>query len=245
MNKMTWSAEPGKATGGGQSSTYLPTYLPVLRIKYPLLTAVMQGGHCTCPFGALQRTAACLNHSILSFDHVLQIGAELNGQLQKITKCESCVASKGTASILSQIIPRLISYYEAAHSNDATSADTPTHQRGASSGLSGPARAPSHPGHLSAQPPSPGCCQSVPCDMKLGRLSIRGSEARMLVEVVLVDACLDLNEQIQEWKMAADESIDLAQVGKEPVDAIIEHCFERLAKLIGLLQFGGLYSAQS
>jgi hypothetical protein len=81
--------------------------------------------------------------------------------------------------------------------------------------------------------------------MKLGRLPIGNYEAGMLVEVVLVDACLDLNEQLQEWKMAADESTYLAQVGKEPVDVIIGPCFERLAKLIGLLQFGGLYSAQS
>jgi hypothetical protein len=203
---------------------------------------MMQRNHCNCPFNALQRTAACLNqNTILPFDQVLQIGTELNGQLQKMMKCERCVASKRMATMLSQIIPRLISYYEAAHSNTASPATTPTLQRPEAS--SGPGKI--APSHLSAQPQPPGGCQSVPCDMKLGRLPIGGSESRMLVEVVLVDACLDLNEQLQEWKMAADESIHLVQVDKEPVDAIIGHCFERLAKLIGLLQFGGLSSAQS
>jgi hypothetical protein len=76
----------------------------------------------------------------------------------------------------------------------------------------------------------------VSCEMKLGELCIDGSEAQILVEVVLVDACLDLNEKLQEWKAVMDELLDLAEEYLAQYDAIISRCLDRLAKLIGLLR---------
>nr|QPI70972.1 hypothetical protein [Chaetomium cochliodes] len=190
----------------------------------------MQRSSCHCSFSDLQRIAACLGEGILPLDNVLQLGAELQGHLHKIIKCERCVTSKRAATILSQLIPRLISFYEAAHLTVAT-ADW------------------ARPGPTSTQLPGESgrgvpSVQSVSCEMRLGRLPIDSSEARMLVEVVLVDASLDLNGQMQEWKVAVDGSMELVQGGREPVVAVIGLCCDRLAKLIGLLQFGGLASAQ-
>lgn len=82
--------------------------------------------------------------------------------------------------------------------------------------------------------------------MKLGELSIDGSEARILVEVVLVDACLDLNEMVQEWKVVMDEVLEAAEEQYlVQYDAVICRCLDRLAKLLGLLQLDGLSAQRS
>ena len=84
--------------------------------------------------------------------------------------------------------------------------------------------------------------QSVSREMKLGELFIGGSEARILVEMVLVDACLDLNEKIQEWKSVVDGLLEGA--GEQYLvqdDALICRCLDKLAKLIGLLQLDGAF----
>ncbi|KAK5988149.1 hypothetical protein PT974_12289 [Cladobotryum mycophilum] len=142
--------------------------------------------------------------------------------------------------MLSQITSRLVCFYEAAYLNAATNLTSTTRIRttGEANFLSTPPL--SQHGQMS--PPSPSTqrapeCQSIICDMKLGKLSIDGSEARMLVEVVLVDACLDLNEKLQEWKHVMDESLEGAE---EQCDAVICRCLDKLAKLIGVLQFDGL-----
>jgi tRNA A37 threonylcarbamoyltransferase TsaD len=57
-----------------------------------------------------------------------------------------------------------------------------------------------------------------------------------------VDACLDLNGQLQEWKLVMNEQYDPAE---ESFDDIICNCLDRLAKLIGLLQFDGISVEQT
>lgn len=77
--------------------------------------------------------------------------------------------------------------------------------------------------------------------MKLGELSIQGSEARVLAEVVLVDACLNLHETLQELKAFVDElSSGAAEQYLTQYKAVISRCVEKLAKLIGLLQLDSM-----
>uniref|UniRef100_A0A0B7KQW9 Uncharacterized protein n=1 Tax=Bionectria ochroleuca TaxID=29856 RepID=A0A0B7KQW9_BIOOC len=77
--------------------------------------------------------------------------------------------------------------------------------------------------------------QSAPPHMRLGNLTLQGSEAQLLGQVALTDACLDLIEKLQEWKLTMDEKWE------EGVhDEAINGCLDRLAKLTGLLQFGGM-----
>lgn len=79
--------------------------------------------------------------------------------------------------------------------------------------------------------------------MKLGGLSINDFEGRVLVKVALVDALLDLNEKIQEWKAMTDklwEADDEQYL--EHYDRVICRCLDRLANMIGLLQLDGVPS---
>lgn len=147
-------------------------------------------------------------------------------------------------NMLSQVTSRLVCYYEAAYLNAATNPTNTTKIRSISeaSFLTTPL---SQHGRMSP-PPSPTMnrtpgCQSVAREMKLGELSIHGSEARILVEVVLVDACSDLNEKLQDWKAVMDDLLDSAEEQHlVQYDAIVSRCLDRLAKLIGLLQLDGL-----
>ncbi|RYP29369.1 hypothetical protein DL767_006755 [Monosporascus sp. MG133] len=200
----------------------------------------MQRSNCNCPINALQRIAGRLNQDTLPIDNILQIGAELTGDLTTIIHCERCITRKRMTNMLSQITSRLVSFYEAAFLSAAASLTIATRSRSTKDldVLWTPTL--SHDCETSRPLPTmqgaPGC-QSLSRDMKLGKLPIDGSEARLLVEVVLVDACLDLNEKIQEWKLVMDE---LLEVAEEQYDEVICHCLDRLAKLIGLLQFHGL-----
>lgn len=77
--------------------------------------------------------------------------------------------------------------------------------------------------------------------MRIGDVSLCGSEGQLLVRVALVDACLDLNDKIQDWKATTDELWeDTDEQYFEHHDRVITRCINKLAKLIGLLQLGGM-----
>lgn len=188
--------------------------------------------------------AVGLNQDTLPFDKILQTGSELTGHFATTINCERCITTKRMTSILSQITSRLVCFYEAAYLNAATNLTSTTRTHSTSEEGCLPTPPLSQHGQMSPfqslqMPRTPGC-QVVSCEMKLGELCIDGSEAQILVEVVLVDACLDLNEKLQEWKAVMDELLDLAEEDLAQYDAIISRCLDRLAKLTGLLRLDGL-----
>lgn len=142
--------------------------------------------------------------------------------------------------MLAQITSRLVSFYEAAFLSATASLTAATESR--SLGEVEHLRTPplsrhGQPDVLQLTMQNVPGCQFLSREMKLGKMPIDGSEARLLVEVVLVDACLDLDEKMQEWKLVMDE---LLEGSEDQYSEIICQCLDRLAKLIGLLQFDGL-----
>ncbi|KAL7929947.1 hypothetical protein V8C35DRAFT_314223 [Trichoderma chlorosporum] len=199
----------------------------------------MQRSFCNCSFSKLQTIAANLGQEKLTFDSILQIGSDFIGSFQTIINCERCVTTRRMTNILSQITSRLVCFYEAAYLSAATNTIRSKARSSSDAGLflSPPL---SQHGQLSPLPlatqPSPRC-QLMLGEMKLGKLALEGNEARVLAEVILVDTCLELNEKIQEWRLVMDETSEFAG---EQFDASLANCLDRLAKLIGLLQFDGL-----
>ncbi|PTB62204.1 hypothetical protein BBK36DRAFT_1144998 [Trichoderma citrinoviride] len=200
----------------------------------------MQRSVCNCSFNGLQKISSSLGQDTLSFDTILQIGSDFIGYFQTIIDCERCVTTKRMTNILSQITSRLVCFYEAAYLNAATT--NAIHPRARSTSDAGLLLSPPLSQHGQPSPLSPAAqpapnCQSMFGEMKLGRLTLEGHEARILAEVILVDTCLELNEKIQEWRLVMDE---MAEATGEQCDAASSNCLDRLAKLIGLLQFDGL-----
>lgn len=221
-------------------------------ISSPLTSmATMHSDSCNCSLMNLQQMAKRLDRNSLPVDKILQIGAELPAQLQKTIDCGTCVATKLVVSSLSHIMFRLICFYEAAYvdavdhlSSDMSSAcssnaskslsTTPPSSYGRAYASTSPAIQ-RHPG-----------CKSVAREMKLGEMPIDGLEGRLLVRVVLVDACLNLNEKIQRWKTVLEESLEAEdQQYLGHCNAVIDRSLDRLAKLIGLLRFDGLSTDRS
>ena len=207
----------------------------------------MQRSHCDCPINSLQRIAVCLNQDTLPFDNILQIGSELIRHLKIAINCESCITTKRTTNLLSHITSRIVGFYEAAYLNASSNSISTTKIRVVADADFLPTHPSSQQGHQMsglttlATQQSPGC-QIVSREMKLGELFIRGSEARILVEMVLVDACSDLNEKIQEWKLVVDRLLE--EAGEQYLvqdDALLCRCLDKLAKLIGLLQLDGAF----
>ncbi|KAF3074449.1 hypothetical protein CFAM422_003668 [Trichoderma lentiforme] len=199
----------------------------------------MQRSHCNCSFTGLQTISASLGQEKLSFDDLLQIGSDFIGYFQTIINCERCVTTKRMTNMLSQITSRLVCYYEAAYLNAAANTIQPRTRSTSDAGLllSPPLSQHDHLSPLSpAAQPSPSC-QLMLGEMKLGKLTLEGNEARMLAEVILVDTCLELNGKIQEWRLVMDETSEFTE---EQCDTVSSNCLDRLAKLIGLLQFDGL-----
>ncbi|KAL7942005.1 hypothetical protein V8C42DRAFT_360427 [Trichoderma barbatum] len=199
----------------------------------------MQRSPCDCSFSGLQKIAAGLGHEALSFDSILQIGSDFIGYFQTIINCERCVTTKRMTNILSQITSRLVCFYEAAYLNAATNT---THPRPRSTSDAGLLLSPPLSQHDQLSPLSPATqptlsCQLMLGEMKLGKLTLEGHEARILAEVILVDTCLELNEKIQEWRFIMDDMLEFTE---EQCDVASSNCLDRLAKLIGLLQFDGL-----
>ncbi|OAA41282.1 hypothetical protein NOR_05360 [Metarhizium rileyi] len=203
----------------------------------------MERDQCHCPSGLLQQLAADLSHSKLAFDKTLHIGSELTSHLETIANCNRCVTAKRKINMLSQTTSRLVGFYEAAHLNTHAfwtdeRMESPGCRLSSKAGATPSAPGAPDRGHRNGsstitQTPD---YRSVSCAMRLGSLPVVGGEARILGEVVLVDACLELHERMQEWKMAMDESM---QCLEEQYDALICHSLDRLAKLIGLLQYDG------
>ncbi|TFB01501.1 hypothetical protein CCMA1212_006264 [Trichoderma ghanense] len=199
----------------------------------------MQRSVCNCSLKDLQKISSSLGQETLSFDTILQIGSDFIGYFSTIIDCERCVTTKRMTNMLSQITSRLVCFYEAAYLNAATNATHPRARSTSNAGLllSPPLSQRGQPSPLSpATQPAPSC-RSMFGEMKLGRLTLEGHEARILAEVILVDTCLELNEKIQEWRLVMDET---AEATEEQCDAASSNCLDRLAKLIGLLQFDGL-----
>ncbi|KAM0255916.1 hypothetical protein ACHAQJ_005317 [Trichoderma viride] len=199
----------------------------------------MQRTHCDCSFSGLQKIAANLSQDTLSFDNILQTGSDFIGYFKIAINCERCVTTKRMTNILSQITSRLVCFYEAAYLNAAANM---VQSRSRSISDAGLLLSPPLSQHDQLSPLSPATqmaptCQSMFGEMKLGKLTLEGHEARILAEVILVDTCLELNEKIQEWRFVMDEASEIAE---EQCDAASSNCLDRLAKLIGLLQFDGL-----
>ncbi|KAL7815005.1 hypothetical protein V8C44DRAFT_29679 [Trichoderma aethiopicum] len=200
----------------------------------------MQRNVCNCSFNSLQNISSNLSQETLSFDTILQISSDFIGYFKTIIACERCVSTKRVTNMLSQITSRLVCFYEAAYLNAATNSIQPRARSVSDAGL---LLSPPLSQHGQASPLSPATllpgprCQSMFGEMKLGRLTLEGREARILAEVILVDTCLELNEKIQEWRLVMDET---AEATEEQCDAASSNCLDRLAKLIGLLQFDGL-----
>ncbi|KAL6875911.1 hypothetical protein HDV57DRAFT_523027 [Trichoderma longibrachiatum] len=200
----------------------------------------MQRNVCNCSLNSLQNISSNLSQETLSFDTILQISSDFIGYFKTIIACERCVSTKRVTNMLSQITSRLVCFYEAAYLNAATNAIQPRARSVSDAGL---LLSPPLSQHGQQSPLSPATllpgprCQSMFGEMKLGRLTLEGHEARILAEVILVDTCLELNEKIQEWRLVMDET---AEATEEQCDAASSNCLDRLAKLIGLLQFDGL-----
>lgn len=201
--------------------------------------SIMQRPYCDCSFSSLQKIAMNLSPNTLSFNSILQTGSDFIGYFTTAINCERCVTAKRMTSILFQITSRLVCFYEAAYLNAATNV---VHLRsrsisGAGLLLSPPLSQHDQPSPMTEATQMAPTCQSMFSDMKLGKLKLENHEARVLGEVILVDTCLELNEKIQEWKFAIDEA---AEATGEQCDAAPFTCLDRLAKLIGLLQFDRL-----
>ncbi|KAH7361341.1 hypothetical protein BKA66DRAFT_211103 [Pyrenochaeta sp. MPI-SDFR-AT-0127] len=214
-------------------------------------SAIMQSNSCKCPLNNLQRMGDHLGRDSLPVDKILQFGSEFSAHLQTIIECETCVATKRVANTLSQITFRLICFYEAAYVDAVDNLSSDVSSTSSSSGSKSLPTSPlsSQGRGYSPTPPAlqrhPGC-KSVAREMKLGEMLIDGLEGRLLVRVVLMDACLDLNKKIQEWKARMEESLDLEdQQYLAQYNAVIGRCLDRLANLIGLLRLDALSSDRS
>lgn len=197
----------------------------------------MERNVCHCPTNALQQIAAHLTHNTLPLDKLLYIGSELTSYLDTMVNCNRCVATKRKINMLPQTMSRLVEFYEAAHlkaTATTTTTDTAS-SRPVPHGFSDydGGQSIDLPSTVTVRTPD---CRPVSCGMKLGSLAIVGAEARILGQVVLMDACVELHAKMQEWKLAIDESLEKVE---EQDDAAICRCLDRLAKLIGLLQFDG------
>lgn len=199
----------------------------------------MQRPYCDCSFSNLQKIAINLGPNTLSFDSILQNGSEFIEYFTTAINCERCVTTKRMTNMLSQITSRLVCFYEAAYLNAAANV---VHLRSRSISeagllLSPPLSQHDQPSPMPQATQMTPTCQSMFKEMKLGKLKLENHEARILAEVILVDTCLELNEKIQEWKFAIEEA---AETAGEQCDAAPFNCLDRLAKLIGLLQFDKL-----
>nr|QSQ85914.1 hypothetical protein [Preussia typharum] len=211
----------------------------------------MQSTNCNCPLNNLQRMSATLGKECLPVDKILQIGSEFCAQLQTTTECDTCVATKRVCNTLSQITLRLICFYEAAYvdavDNLSSDVSTSSSSRGSNSLPTTPLS--SHGGAYSPAPstnPRGSGCKSVAREMKLGEMPIEGTEGRLLVRVVLVDACLSLNEKIQDWKAVMEEALEVEDKQYlSQYNAVIGRCLDRLANLIGLLRLDSVSTERS
>lgn len=199
----------------------------------------MQRPHCDCSFSNLQKIVINLSPNTISFDSILQTSSDFIGYFTIVINCKRCVTTKRMTSILSQITSRLVCFYEAAYLSSAANV---VHLRSRSIGEVGLLLSPplSQHGQPSPMPRAiqiTPTCQSMFNDMRLGKLQLENHEARILAEVILVDTCLEINEKVQEWMFALDEA---AEATGEQCDAAPFNCLDRLAKLIGLLQFDKL-----
>ncbi|KAL5403313.1 hypothetical protein PMIN06_007945 [Paraphaeosphaeria minitans] len=221
-------------------------------ISSPLTSmATIHSDSCNCSLINLQQMAKHLDRNSLPVDKILQIGAEFSAQLQKTIDCDTCVATKLVPSSLSHIMFRLICFYEATYVDAVDHLSSDVSSTFSSNGSKSLSTTPpsSYGGAYASTPPviqrRPGC-KSVAREMKLGEMPIDGLEGRLLVTVVLVDACLNLNEKIQRWKTVMEESLEVEDqqyLGHR--NAVIDRCLDRLAKLIGLLLFDGLSTDSS
>lgn len=224
----------------------------------------MQSSQCSCQVTSFQHISSQLEQDILPVDRILLLGSEFTSHLKNITHCERCIRTYRVTNMLMRIASRLVCFYEAAHANAAstqwsvamvpsssssssTSAATAASSSSFATQSSSNSRQSLHSRHGTRQGSSSITSsetsgdddlrgyESAPPHMRLGNLTLQGSEAQLLGQVALTDACLDLIERLQEWKLAMDEKWE------EGVhDEGINGCLDRLAKLTGLLQFGGM-----
>ncbi|KAK7229876.1 hypothetical protein V2G26_002046 [Clonostachys chloroleuca] len=224
---------------------------------------MMQSSQCSCQVTNFQHISSQLEQDILPVDSILILGSEFTTHLKNITRCDRCIRMYRVTNMLMRITSRLVCFYEAAHANSAStqwsaamvpssSSPSSTSATTAASMTSFASQRSSHSGQslhtrngtrqgssitsseTSADDDLRGY-QSTPPHMRLGNLTLKGSEAQLLGQIALTDACLDLIEKLQEWKLAMDEKWE------EGVhDEAMNGCLDRLAKLTGLLQFGGM-----
>ncbi|KAK7178672.1 hypothetical protein PSPO01_15280 [Paraphaeosphaeria sporulosa] len=211
----------------------------------------MQLNACNCSHTNLQRMGDQLGRESLPVDKILQIGSEFLVQLHTTIECDKCVSTRRVSQALSQITFRLINFYEAVYADATDNLSSEPSSLCSSSGS----------GHISAgrislqeriNSPTASVvqrhsgCKSVPRDMRLGEMPIIGPEGRLLIRVVLVDACLELNGKIQELKAVMEESLGVKdQQYLAQYNGIIGRCLDRLANLIGLLRLDALATDRS
>lgn len=196
----------------------------------------MQLNACTCSLANLQRIGDRLDRDVLPVDKILQIGSEFLEQLQKTSACDTCAANQRVRQALSQITFRIVGFYEAAYLDVIENLSS--HPSSSSSSNSSDCISSSR---TSPQFRRPSNCKAVPREMRLGEMPIDGLDGRSLVRVVLVDACLELNEKIQEWKQVMEDPLAIGrQQDLTQYNAIIDRCQDRMANLIGLLRLDAL-----
>jgi hypothetical protein len=219
-------------------TTFLHTCFPSM--------ATMRSSSCNCPLSSLQRMSDNLSRESLPVDTILRIGSEFFVQLQTTIQCNGCIVTKPVSQVLSHITLRLICFYEAAYVDaiasppSDTSSSTSSNRSDYTSNIrnSSGGRADTS---LTSAIQQLSNCKSVARDMKLGNMVVDGLEGRLLVRVVLVDACIELNEKIQRWKdtmeatLGAEDQQYLIQY-----NAFIGRCIDRVANLIGLLRLDSL-----
>ncbi|KAF2092848.1 hypothetical protein NA57DRAFT_69595 [Rhizodiscina lignyota] len=205
----------------------------------------MQATQCNCPLNSLQQTVDQLNRDTLPFDKILQIGTDFTTFLQTALSCGSCITQKRISNTLTHITLRLVCFYKAAYSSAVANLTSTATITAADMAMASSPTTPISPyGRIdsssSATQRAPGC-HSVPREMKFGELVISGLEGRMLVKVVLVDACLELNRKMEEWQAMMHEALEAEdEAYLAQYDTVIGRCLNRLVKLIGLLQLDGL-----
>ncbi|KAF2280360.1 uncharacterized protein EI97DRAFT_121211 [Westerdykella ornata] len=213
--------------------------------------ATTNSNSCTCSLNNLQQMAKRLDRNSLPVDKILEIGTEFSAQLQKTIVCSKCVGSGLVASSLSHIMFRLIGFYEAAYLDAVDHLFSDMNSACSSNKSKSLSTTPSSSYGVVYSPTPPAIqrhsgCKSVAREMKLGEMPIDGLEGRLLVRVVLVDACLSLNEKIQKWKTVMEGSLDIDdQPYVRHCNAVIGRCLDRLANLLGLLRFDSFSTDRS
>ena len=184
----------------------------------------MEHTTCDCSAPSRQHVADCLSQEKLPLDRILEAGSKLSSLLSETSQCERCIRTKSISKWFIQATIRLICFYEAATNQTLPDRDI------AGFGLTS-----SPHGQQLAWPTSPSP------EMKLGGLSINEVEGRLLVKLALIEACSDLSDKIQVWKVAAEESWEATEQAYRGHynDQILGRCLELLAKLVGLLQLDG------